>query len=118
MTTDVLVVQAAEASVPTVRLVPVGHLPLLTPGMTAITNAAITDERPNGGDGTTQGGGLVGVLDVHDERHLHADAGHEQHHRRSRRRRRYDSHWRKYGSCFQRRVRGSLCKGGIRPKFQ
>lgn len=86
MTTDALVVvQGAEASVPTAPLVPAGHLTLarvaLTPGMTAITNTAITDERLNGGAAATQGGGSVGVQTFTTNGHLYADARHEQDHR-------------------------------------
>lgn len=66
LTDALLVVQGIEAASPVPPLVPVGYLPLakiaLTPAMTAITNAAITDERvPAASTGGAAGGGLIGV---------------------------------------------------------
>lgn len=62
-TDAVVVVRGTEATTPIAPPVPAGHLPLarlaLVPGMAAITNATITDERvlPSGGSF----GGLIGV---------------------------------------------------------
>jgi len=67
-TDAILVVSGTEAASPVPPQIPAGHLPLariaLVPAMTAITNAAITDERlpiASAGSAGSAGSGLIGV---------------------------------------------------------
>ena len=64
-TDAILVVSGTEAASPVAPQVPAGHLPLariaLVPAMTAITNAAITDERLPIASAGSAGSGLIGV---------------------------------------------------------